>query len=78
MYLCFVTILVICLADGSNSKAISGNRRKPAEAAFGYNTMFGDQDETGNFFWRLATWLTVIYGVFFKMQSPRSIAGARN
>lgn len=43
----FLVVLVVCVVNGANGRVISDNRKKPAEAAYGYNTMFGAQDETG-------------------------------
>lgn len=49
MQLVTAVILAICLANGINGRVINGDKRKrPAEAAYGYNTAFGDQDEIGN------------------------------
>lgn len=45
-----VVVLAMCIASGADGRVISGDRRKrPAEAAYGYNTIFGDQDEIGNY-----------------------------
>lgn len=42
-----VVLIAVCVISGANGRVINDNRKKPAEAAYGYNTMFGDQDETG-------------------------------